>query len=365
MISQQLISYIAPGAPATRRPASGLLPFLRPEIGFTPKWYHESLGIDFGKQWHSDPVCRKEAVLLMRKELDSRFPGKKIGEIGEGGASLDLLTGVYGACTVASMFGVPIRYDAEQWPTSEHFVLTDEEMVALNPVDPRTNPFFQSLMEQVDKIVSLEGKAIGFINWQGVLNNAHRLRGQQLFLDMLIDPAMTMNLLECIAETMIDAVKILHEKQLTSGVDYTFFTVSNCLVNMIQPELYQEFILPFDKRISEAFGCFGLHNCAWNASPYLDDYASIRNIGYIDMGIDSDLNKAWKLFPYARRALMYTPMDLACKPLEEIQKDLEYIALNYGPCDIVAADIEVGTPDQKVMDFIRICELISVKYQEN
>lgn len=32
---KQLISYIALSAPATRRPADGDEPFLRPEIGFT------------------------------------------------------------------------------------------------------------------------------------------------------------------------------------------------------------------------------------------------------------------------------------------------------------------------------------------
>ena len=39
---KQLISYIAPGAPATRRPETAELPFLRPEIGFTPRWYAKS-----------------------------------------------------------------------------------------------------------------------------------------------------------------------------------------------------------------------------------------------------------------------------------------------------------------------------------
>ena len=38
-----LISYIAPGAPATRRPAAGGEARLRPEIGFTPLWYRTAL----------------------------------------------------------------------------------------------------------------------------------------------------------------------------------------------------------------------------------------------------------------------------------------------------------------------------------
>lgn len=359
MAIEQLISYIALGAPATRRPARGKLPYLRPEIGFTPNWYHQALGIDFGKDYHTNPAYRREAILRMREEVDRRFPGNKIGKMDDQEGTLDLLTGLHGACSIASMFGASIRYANDNWPVNEHFHLTDEEMMKLQPVDPSNNPFFQSIMDQVDWIAAHERKVVGFINWQGVLNNAQRLRGPQLFMDMLIDPEMTRNLLECVGATMIEAAKSLQYKQLQSGVDYTFFTVSNCLVNMLSSDLYEEFILPFDKRIASAFESIGIHNCAWNANPYLDNYATIPKVGYIDMGMDSDLNKARELFPETRRAIMYTPMDVTNKTIAGIQKDLEYIALHYGPCDIVAADIEHGTPDGKVLDMIRLCEDIS------
>ena len=359
MAIEQLISYIALGAPATRRPASGKLPFLRPEIGFTPNWYHKSLGINFGEEYHTNPAYRKEAILKMREEVDHRFPGNRIGKMDDQEGTLDLLTGLYGACTIAAMFGVPIRYAYDNWPASEHDHLSDEQMIQLQTIDPSNNPFFQSIMDQVDWIATHEGKAIGFMNWQGVLNNAQRLRGPQLFMDMLIDPEMTRNLLECVCRTMIEAAKLLQKRQYENGVNYTFFTVSNCLVNMLSADLYEEFILPFDKRIASSFESIGIHNCAWNANPYLDHYASIPKVGYIDMGMDSDLNKARGLFPEARRAIMYTPMDVANKMISEIKSDLEYIALNYGPCDIVAADIEDGTPDEKVADFIQLCRDIS------
>ncbi len=357
-----MISYIALGAPATRRPAPSNLPFLRPEIGFTPKWYHQGLGIDFGEKYHTDPGYRKQMVQLMRQEVDRRFPENRIGKLTFDSQSLDLLTGVYGACTIASMFGVPIRYDREQWPTSEHYALSDEEMMRLQPVNPETNPFFLNIQDQIDKIAVTEGKVIGFINWQGVLNNAQRLRGEQLFLDMLVDSEMTLNLLECVTTTMIDAARMLQERQKLTGFQYSFFTVSNCLVNMIQPELYQEYILPFDQRIADEFESIGIHNCAWNATPYLEDYASIQKVGYLDMGLDSDLVRAKSLFPDTRRSLMYTPMDLANKPMGEIRRDLEFIALNYGPCDLVAADIEAGTPDRRVQEFLQLCDQLSEIY---
>ena len=49
---------------------------------------------------------------------------------------------------------------------------------------------------------------------------------------------------------------------------------------------------------------------------------------------------------------MYTPMELANKSLAEIKKDLERIAREYGPCDLIFADIESNTPDERVIDTI-------------
>jgi hypothetical protein len=218
-------------------------------------------------------------------------------------------------------------------------------------------------MNQVDWIAKMEGRIEGFINWQGVLNNAQRLRGQDLFMDMMINPGLVNHLFDCVTTTMIDAAKLLHQRQRETGVNVRFFTMSNCLVNMVSAEHYEELLLPFDLQIAAAFETVGVHNCAWNANPYLDAYNKIPNIGYIDMGQDSDLARARELFPQGRRAIMYTPMDVANKSLAEIRADLEKIADTYGPCDIVAADIEVDTPDQRVLDFINLCEEISSKWE--
>jgi len=112
----QLVSYIAPGAPATRRSANGNEPFLRPEIGFTPAWYLQHLDINFGERFHTQPAYRRECVVKMRAELKRRFPGTQIGGTDRADAPLDLLTGTYGACTVAAIYGVPIAYAENNWP---------------------------------------------------------------------------------------------------------------------------------------------------------------------------------------------------------------------------------------------------------
>jgi hypothetical protein len=77
--------------------------------------------------------------------------------------------------------------------------------------------------------------------------------------------------------------------------------------------------------------------------------------------MDSDMARVRELIPNARRAIMYTPMDLANKDWDQIHEDMEQIAREYGPCDIVAADIEADTPDERVQALIDLCEEISNK----
>ena len=353
--NSQLISYIAPGAPATRREARGDEPFLRPEMGFTPAWYRQHTTIDFGEPFHSDPALRREGMVGMRRVLKEHFPGTGMGSSGGEDGPLDLLTGTYGACTVAAIYGVPIVYAPNNWPNCPHEYLTDEQLARLEPPNLDKNPHFEKLMAQLEWIEAAEGRVEGFINWQGILNNAHRLRGEQLFLDLIEEPGKCEHLFSCICETMIQGMRRLHERQRLKGVEHSFVTVSNCLVNMISPRTYGALLLPFDEKLAAVYGCLGIHNCAWNASPYLVPYSKIPGVGYIDMGLDSDLVRARGLFPQARRALMYTPMDLANKEIDEIRADCRRVAQEYGPCDLVVADIEAGTPDARVEELIAIC----------
>jgi len=359
---KQLVNYIAPGAPATRRPATGDEPFLRPEIGFTPAWYHHAVGVDFGERWHTEPAYRRDAVIAMAHELKRRFSAVNVGWIDDADEPADLLTGTFGACCVAAIYGLRIVYAETGWPTTEHHYLTPPEVDTLEPPDLDANPFFADLMAQVEWIARRNGQVHGYVNWQGVLNNAYRLCGEDLFADMLLEPARAQHLFDCVAQTMTDAATRLYERQRNTGVDVRHFTISNCLVNMVSPETYAEMLLPFDRRFAETFGVLGVHNCAWNADPYVPHYARLPDVGYIDMGLDSDLAAARSAFPRARRAVMVTPMDLTHKDLAELGRDLERCARDYGPCDVVFADIDTDTPDDRVLSVVEACAEISRQF---
>jgi len=71
----QLCYYIALAAPPTRRQAKESEPFLRPEVGFNPNWFHRRCGIDFSLRWHQDPCYRWETIQAMAEAVRRCFPG--------------------------------------------------------------------------------------------------------------------------------------------------------------------------------------------------------------------------------------------------------------------------------------------------
>jgi uroporphyrinogen-III decarboxylase len=299
----------------------------------------------------------------MRTEIKRRFPGRNIGQVDDH-LPPDLITGLYGIAVVPAMFGQSIQYFQAKWPQPYGEPLTDAQADSLQPPQLDNNDLFQDILGQIDTIQQLTGAARGYLNWQGVLNTAFRLRGQRIFMDLFDAPQRAHHIFQCVTATMIEGIRKLHLRQKQAGVEEKFATISNCVVNMIGPEHYSEFILPYDLKIRAEFEKFGIHNCAWLVDPYMDAYATVPRLGYLDMGITSNLKRAKQLFPQTRRTVLYTSMDLANKSEDQIYADFERIAQDFAPCDVGLPDIEIDVPDERVIFAMELCKKLTDKYGE-
>ncbi len=99
-----------------------------------------------------------------------------------------------------------------------------------------------------------------------------------------------------------------------------------------------------------------MHTCNWNITPYLEEIRKLPKVGYLDMGIMSDMKKVKKIFPETRRAVMYSPVQLQEASINKIKKDMETIYNELSPCDIVMADIQAITSDKRVNELLQICK---------
>jgi hypothetical protein len=292
----------------------------------------------------------------MKQALCQAFPGVTYWDTGYQG-DLWTLSGCYGAYVIPWLLGCTLRYAPDRWPTIvPGSAPSPSALQALTVEAVLSSPRAEALFGQMDVIAAEGGQIHGYLNWQGVLNNAFHLRGQQVFLDMLDDAPDAHRLFSLLCQVMIAVARRVQERQRGSGFYVDHLCVSNCTLNMISPQAYDAFLLPHDRQIAESFERFGVHTCNWDVTPYLSSLRKLPKVGYLDMGMCSDMRRVRELFPQARRAVLYSPVKLQEAPLGEIEADMARIWRELAPCDVVMADIQATTPDARVKALLRICQ---------
>jgi hypothetical protein len=353
-----LRNHIPPGAPATREPTDGTEGFLRVSLGFTPRWYRARLGIDFSEAWHADPVYRAESLLAMKRCLHGCFPTVPYFRPlmdGQVERTCWTLSGVNGIMTIPRLYGIEPRYASDGWPDARDGMHLPKGEIPLDrPFDLDHHPVIADLDRQIDVIRGRSGPVHGYLNYQGLLNVALKVRGNDIFLDLLDDPDWARRFLRHIAETIGAVSRRIQAQQRASGFDVDLLSMSNCVMNMVSPGHYEEFVLTLDRGLGARYPRFGVHTCNWKADPYLDALRKIPRMGYLDTGMESDFARMRTLFPDTRRAVLYSPVHLETKSLAGLAADFRRVAELAGPCDLVLADVESTTADDRVRDALAI-----------
>lgn len=362
MVVKQLRNHIPISGPARREPADGSETALRVSLGFEPDWYHRRCGVDFSERWHTDPFYRHETLVRMKDELHRAFPTVTYWDPARQDDTWTV-SGVYGAYVIPQVFGCRLQYAPDRWPVIiARPGRTLEEWAAVKPEELLGAPIISDLFAQMDAIEGAAGTIHGYLSWQSTINNAFNICEQAIFTDMIDQPELSHSFLALVCEVMIRLAQRAQERQRRSGFAIDQLDISNCVMNMISPRMYRRFILPYDTRVAESFDRFGVHTCNWDVSPYLDELAKLPKVGYLDMGMVSDIRRARSLFPDARRAVMYSPIKLNDAPLEEIETDMRQIYEELGPCDVVMADIQAQTPDSRVNALLKICRALETEH---
>lgn len=355
---RQLRNHIPISGPARREPADGSESPLRVSLGFEPMWYTQRCDVDFAERWHTDPVYRHETLVAMKAELHRAFPTVAYWDVTRDDDTWTI-SGVYGAYFIAQVFGCAVEYARDRWPQVIRRPEASLAELVHRPLDDWLNaPIVANIFRQMDVIERAHGKIHGYFGWQGVLNNAFNIFGQHIFTAMVETPELAHQFFARITDVMIALARRVQARQRASGFDINQLDVSNCVMNMISPRMYREFIFPYDQRIAEQFEYFGVHTCNWNVTPYLAALCELPKMGYLDMGMVSDMRRARDMFPDTRRAVMYSPVKFQDASSDEIRADMQKIRAELSPCDIVMADIQWTTPDARVNELLEICRAL-------
>lgn len=361
------VNFIPISGPATRRPAGEWERTVRASLGFVPRWFTDRSNVRFDRQWHEDCEYRYASLVQMKTLLNERFPSVPEFLPRDNGHGFDAdcatLSGVYGSKFIAMLYGFPVVFPRDDWPgDASNAPLPLDALKKLLPLDLDDHPLMRKLEEQMDRMEAVFGSVGGFLNYQGVLNTALKLRGSEIFVDMIEDEGFVDALFDHIEDTMTRVAKRVQARQRRSGQNVDLLSLSNCVVNMISPAMYERFALPHDRRISERFPYFGIHTCNWDATPYLNAISTIERMGYLDMGAMSDLCAARRMFPNTRLAVMVSPVAFTRMPIGELLDSFRDIAMRAAPCDVVLADLPEDTDDARVNQVLEYIDRLEEEF---
>jgi uroporphyrinogen-III decarboxylase len=329
------------------------------DLVFHPDWWHTHYDLSFDEPFHFDPKVRVESERRMRQALYDRF-----GDLGLGEADArprPVVGPVHLAIgfVVQAMLGCQVRFAPNASPQVVCANLTDEQVMALEAPEIECASLMRETIVMMDALEAEYGYLEGDIPWDGVLNVALDLRGQQLFLDFYDDPALVHHLFDVVARTTCEVACYVRQRTGTTSISLNRIVASldprlnlhsNCAVKMISNEMYEEFLLPYDIWLAERLKPYGVHHCGDNLHR-ITGYAKIKGADFFDVGWGSDVAACREMLPCAFFSLRLSPVRLREQTPQEVAADVENLLAQAGPLEqtvVCCVGIDSTVPDDNI-----------------
>ncbi len=333
--------------------------FLPVELVFMPSWWHKHYGICFDESFYLDREARLRNEQQMNQALAERFGEIGVGRPDFGRRPVIGPQHVAGGFVMPALMGCQIIFSPDQAPTALEARLTEDAVWRLEVPDPRTTWPMNKLLADMDSLEAEFGWVEGDFDLDGVLNLALTLRGQQLFVDFTQNAALARRLLDVCARAMLAVAKCVKPRtgtlavatnRMIRHVDQTLFLHSNCSVQMISPETYQEFLLEPELWLAERLRPYGIHHCGNNLHRHAPVYARVP-AAFFDVGWGSDVAASRRALPEAFFSLRLNPGRMLKSTPAEVAADTELLLRSGTPLEragVCCINMDADTPDENV-----------------
>jgi hypothetical protein len=269
-------------------------------LNFMPAFYHRHLGLRYGEAYYFDPACRADIERAEGRFLYEAFGGHGVGSPEpEPSPSffmqpVDLLMHTQGApwqfpedATVESL--------AAPWAglTSDEVARLDAREAAHHPVMDRILAQFRTLQrlygDQADILFSRSGSMYTHTPY----TSAHQLCGQDLFVDMLLEPEASQRLFAKVWEIY---AALYARIAAATGATFTGLLLGDCAAALLSPETYRQVVLPTNRDLASRFARVTYHSCG-SSTHLLPHFAEIPHVVQAQLGPGTDLAAAARLLP--------------------------------------------------------------------
>lgn len=336
------------------------------DITFHPSWWHKNAGICFTQEFFDDPEYRMDCDVKMRKALYERFGAYGIGEKEPKKRPLlgtDLLAAGY---LYSELMGCPIVYKEDNSPQVVCRELDEDEIAELTVPDLGKSGVWARTQKQIDYLLEKYGHVETYVNLMGIQNIAMDLMGQNILMAYYCAPDEAGELLSKITDLTIEVGRRFRALSgdnsggvtaVVRKVQPECYLTSNCSVEMISNDLYEEFLLPCDQRLSDAFGSFGVHHCGATMEHVVDGYAKLKGLTFAEVGAGSDLKTVREKLPGIWLNARFSPVQLKTAGEEEIRAQVERLAgeggVQNGLLSISCVGIDADVTDTQIENFLK------------
>ena len=350
------------------QPQTQLLPV---DIVFHPSWWHKHVGITFDEDFFFHPVRRVESERRMEKELYDRFgtfglgldKDKDLPQIG----AVHLAAGYL----LSGMLGCRIEYAKD---TAPQVICAYRDDFSINEEDAFKSVDFKKLLTLIDALKAKYGFVCGDINWGGLLNIAIDLKGENVLMDMALQPDECKAYFLKISRVVERFFTFIHSltgtnsisvNRLVRHIQKPVYLHSECSHTMISEDDYREFLMPIDAEWSRKYRPYGIHYCGKDAHRHAIAYGELPYVDFFDLGWGGDITMMRKHLPDKFLNLRLDPVTLNSQSNEEIEGFIRNgVVLSGNPylTGVCCINMDAETDDEKICTIFRMVETLRKEY---
>lgn len=248
---------------------------------------------------------------------------------------IPLLFPWFGTGVIPSAFGCKTIFNKKLDPAVEGTVLKQpQDIKKLTLPDPYKDGLMPKVLKCIDYMREYSDLPVSFTDCQGPLNIAICLCGvENLFIWMYEYPKYVHEIMEFCTEALIQWVKV-QKKHTGSSLETGAYP--HCLVlpegfggicisdddlTILSPQLYEEFVVPYNSRVFKAFGGGTLHFCG-SAMHQLENLLKIEGLTGVNNFCMGDFSQVVKMQELYKDKLAIMVCDFAPLNIEQYYTNL-------------------------------------------
>ena len=342
---------------------------LKYDITFHPSWWHKYAGVDFTQEFFDEPEYRMECDLKMKKALYVHFGDYGLGDKAPEKRPLlgtDFLAAGY---LYSEILGCEIIYEPDNSPQVICMGLDEDEIGKIEVPDLDKSEVWSRTQKQIDYLTEKYGHVESHVNLMGIQNIAMDIMGQDVMVDYYSAPDEVRALLQKIKDMSIDIGRRFYSlsKDISGGVTAIVqqdvpgnYLTSNCSVEMVSNQLYEEFLLGYDQQLADAFPNFGIHHCGKSMEHVVEGYSKIPQLKFAEVGAFSDIRRVREVLPDVFLNARYSPVRLCKASEQEFMAEVRDLILGgmnpAGQISISCVGLDSNVDDKQIRYFLQACE---------